>query len=255
MLEEEGSEPKSKIFLLALCFLDPFIGCFLILFLRCGILGIFCLFVLIKTKGGWISSFSFYYIFFFVCLFLFQERSLLNASLTAATGNLQTAVTGKNTLTSIPVTSHISAKSEVATNPTHTPAPCASTWRSTANPPHHLPRWGLTAYSLQGRRWGPLCPLSRTQAGDALLTFLLRWPTSTSGMSAKPAGPPTTSVRPLAVPHLQKRKTRRMKRLTGTLRPELFIKLERKRGGTPEPSWWTRLFIPYMKPYGVCMCN
>lgn len=174
-------------------------------------------------QAGWLSSFlstrrPMIDFFFFV----FQGRSLLNASLMAVTGSLPIAVTERNTRMSTPVTSHTSAKSEAVISPTHTPALCENTWRSTANPHHLLLPQDLMGTSPWGQPWVPLFPHFRTQEGVSLPAFLLRSPISMNGTFARPVGRPTTSIPHPVMPPLLRRKMR--KRSTRTLSQELFIR-------------------------------
>lgn len=157
-------------------------------------------------------------------VFVFQGRSLLNASLMAATGSLPIAVTERNTPMSTPVTSHISAKSEAVISPTRTPALCENTWRSTANPHHLLLSQDLMGTSPWGQPWVPLFPHFRTQEGVSLPAFLLRSPISMNGTFARPVGQPTTSIPHPVMPPLLRRRKMRRKRPMGTLSQELFIR-------------------------------
>lgn len=81
----------------------------------------------------------------------------------AATDDSQIAVTARNTCTCTRQTNHICAK--CATNPTHIPAPCGNTWRSTSRAPGGHSRLQRPARATSPPHHPQSCPrLQRTRA-------------------------------------------------------------------------------------------
>lgn len=159
-----------------------------------------------QVRGFWKAVVNLSYV-------LLQGKNLSNVNLMAVTGSLPTAVIERNTPMSTPATSPTTARFEAVTNPTLTRALWGSTWRFTASP-HHLLQEPLVTHQWV-LQWVPPCPLCWTQPGVALILYPLKWPTSMSGMFARPVGPPATSIH---LPAMEPLPSLKMRRCIGTLK-------------------------------------
>lgn len=183
---------------------------------------------------------------------LLQGKSLSNVNLTVVIGSLPIAAIERNTPMSTPATSPTTVRFEAVINRTPTQALWGSTWRFTASPPHL--RLELLATRRWGLPWVTLCPLCWTQPGVDPALCPLRWPTSMSGMFARPVGPPAISTH---LPAMEPPLSLKMRKCMGTLKScGRYIRIIINKWGSkwqsldhvltwnnaePETNWWLRL--------------